>query len=480
MRVLGSLNNPAQTTTASTQTPIGSSVMFNVVQKSSDETKIVSGSSGGIGIMVNPTNNTGYFFEIVALTDQSLKTPTGTKSLANVYFYKNLAVKTKLDGVTSGADIDKTIPVELYNGLASILVDDGMFTGQQRVKGETNPSVYDISVEYKNLGGTLRFYLSINNNLITIVDDPEPLPITNSFALFVRGSSKCMFEHVYALSQTDEYGQSTGILPVASAEPFALNNVETKYEQYSINRVVKNTFLTQVQPSGTSKYNIYYDEFGSIMRECAYFNVQYDKAYPALLAKIAPTFNTYKGYAISGFNANPYSAEFLIFNTTDTVLNLDETSGNYLRILGITFTQDSTYDLTVDDYFNKKADYSNPKIAGTNLSPSTAKQTYVDIMNSRIVYGKKDFSLETIYIQDTDTAYKLMDWMITKIMKPRRSLGLDIFAMPIIQLGDIVEVEYTDKNSIDQIASSRFIVYSTEYSKNNTGPSMTVYLSEVV
>jgi hypothetical protein len=479
MRILGSLNNTEKTTTATSQTPIGSSVMFNVTQKSSDQSPIVSGSSGGIGIMVNPTNNTGYFLEIVALTDQSSTTVTGTKPLANVYFYKNLAVKTKLDGATAGADTDKTIPVELYSGLTSILVDDGAFTGQQRVKAETTPSVYDISIEYQEILNGLRFYISINNNLITVVEDTEPLPITNSLALFVRGSSRCMFENVFALKQKIEYGKSKA-LPVATTSPFELNNIETKYEQYSINRVVQNTFLSQVQPSSTPQYEIYYDEFGSIMRECAYFNVKYDKAYPALLAKIAPTFNTYKGYAVSGFTANPYSAEFLIFNTTDTVLNLDESSGNYLRILGVTYTQDSTSDLTVDDYFNKKSDYSNPKIAGTNLSPATAKQTYIDLINSRTVYGKKDFALETIYIQDTHTAYKLMDWMINRIMKPRRSVGLQIFAMPIIQLGDIITIEYVDKNSITQVASSRFIVYSIEYSKDGSGPSMTVYLSEVV
>jgi hypothetical protein len=473
MRIIGQLEDTKKEETARIQTAVGSTPMFIAEEKEAASGKTVAGSSGGIGIMVSPTNNTGYFFEIVALTEQSAKTAQGTKELANVYFYKNLATKTENNDAA-------TVPVELYHGLMQILVDDGNFTGQQKLKGEQTPSVYDLSIEYETIATGLRFSLSVNGNTVAIVEDTEPLPITQSVALFIRGSSRCMFENIFALAQSDPYGSSSGVKPVASSEPFALDNPEIKYEKYGLNRVVKNTFLTQIKPSADSKFKFYYDEFGTIMREAAYFNIKYDKAYPALLAKMSPTFNTYKGYAVSGFTPNAYGAEFLVFNTMDTVLNLDETSGNYLRIQGVTFTQESTHDLTVDEYFNKKSDLSNPSLAGTSQSPSLEKQTYLDLMNSRSVYGRKDFSISAPYIQDADTANKLMDWMIKRIMKPRRSVGLSIFAMPTLQLGDIVEIDYIDKNSINQVSSSRFIAYSMEYSKDSSGPSMTVYLSEVV
>jgi hypothetical protein len=120
-------------------------------------------------------------------------------------------------------------------------------------------------------------------------------------------------------------------------------------------------------------------------------------------------------------------------------------------------------------------------LASQNGSPLTAKQTYIDIMNSRSVYGKKDFVIDGPYIQNADNANKLMDWLVTKVMKPRKSVGLEIFPTPIMQLGDIVQVSYTDKNSVEQIsASSRFVVYNIEYSRDGNGPSMTVYLSEVI
>lgn len=481
LRIMGKVENTQKETSARSQTPVGSSPMFTTNPSSPDQDKQVSGSSGGIGIMVNPTNNTGYFFEVVALTDQSTKAASGNKSIANVYFYKTLAQKRKFND-NLAIDSDYSIPVELYSGLTQIIVDDGLFTGQAKIKGEQTTSVYDLSIEYETIANGLRFYLTINSNLIAVVEDTEPLPITQSLALFVRGSSRLMFENVYAISQIDDYGASTGVKPVAAAEPFVLDNPDSKYDNYGLNRVVKNTFLSNVNPTAPPGYKVYYDEFGTIMREAAYFNIKYDKAYPALLAKISPTFNTFRGYSVSGFTPNAYGAQFMIFNTTDTVLNLDETSGNYLRIQGVTFTQESTHDLTVDEYFNKTADFSNPSMANTGVSPSTAKQTYIDLINSRSVYGKKDFSIQAPYLQDSDAAYKLMDWMIARIMKPRRSVGIEMFAMPTIQLGDIVEINYSDKNSIIQVGggSSRFIVYNIEYSKDGSGPSMKIYLSEVI
>jgi hypothetical protein len=73
-----------------------------------------------------------------------------------------------------------------------------------------------------------------------------------------------------------------------------------------------------------------------------------------------------------------------------------------------------------------------------------------------------------------------MKWLISKIMKPRKSVGVSIFANPAIQLGDIVSIDYSD--SSDEIAfepNKRFVVYSIDYKKDPAGPSMTLYMSEV-
>jgi hypothetical protein len=213
------------------------------------------------------------------------------------------------------------------------------------------------------------------------------------------------------------------------------------------------------------------------------FDIKYDKAYPAIYAQLSPTFNRIKGYTVSGFRAGSYGAQFMIFNATDTALSLDETTGNYLRIQGVTFTQESQNKLTMDEYFNKNSDFSNPQfnLDNTVKSPYIAEQAYEDIKVSRIKYGKKDFSLDVPYVQTKDDATSLMAWLTSKMTKPRKSVGLEIFSTPTLQLGDIVNIEYLERD-IDKLSSSnkRFVIYSIAYSRSVSGPKMTVHLSEVV
>jgi hypothetical protein len=294
-----------------------------------------------------------------------------------------------------------------------------------------------------------------------------------------------MFENIYALSEN--YSQNS-VFTVGDTLASSLSegkiNANESFRKYAMSGIVQSTYLSGISAQEPPKYNMYFEEFGSIMRECAYFNIKYDRAYPALYAQLSPTFNRIKGYTTSGFQADSYGAEFLIFNATDKTLSIDETSENYLRIQGITFTQESNNELDLDQYFAKHSDFSNPEFKNNTelvVSPLKAKKDYEDIKVSRLTYGSRDFSIDAPYIQSQDAANELMAWLVTKITKPRKSIGVKIFANPMIQLGDIVTLNYKDKDGIDQVApgETRFVVYNIEYSKDVSGPNMTVHLSEV-
>jgi hypothetical protein len=95
-------------------------------------------------------------------------------------------------------------------------------------------------------------------------------------------------------------------------------------------------------------------------------------------------------------------------------------------------------------------------------SPTKAKKDYEDIRVSRTNYGKNEFTLNVPYIQSLDSANNMMKWITSKVMKPRKSIGVKIFATPTIQLGDIVSINFVD------------------YQRDQSGPSMTIYLSEVL
>jgi hypothetical protein len=449
-----------------TQTPAGSMGYY-------DSGKI-GGSSGGLAVLLNSENNNGYYLEVMALTN-SESSEAGSELLSNVIFYK-----------IKGNSAKNAVPIKLWSGAANILVDSGSFVGQSRVFGEENPTVYDLSIEYEDVGAnTRRFYLYINNRCVSIVDDGDRLPVYNNMALFVRGTSKLMFENVFAITKKYSLDSRSSLgTPINSIFGDSEVDVSEAMRKYSMSGAVQKTYLSDIGSQQGPGYDMYFEEFGTIMREAAYFKIKYDKAYPALSAQIAPTFNKIKGYTVSGFLPGAYGAEFLIFNNTDTVISLDETTGNYLRILGVTFTQNSDRVLTLSDFFNENSDLSNVDRLDKNPleSPTRAKKQYFDIVSSRSTYGTNSFTINAKYIQNSDAAKELMGWLIDKTIKSRKSVGLSIFGGSVLQLGDIVKISMSDSSGTDLSVASdkRFVVYSISYSRDAEGPETIVYLSEVI
>lgn len=572
MRIVGKI----ESTNQKSSTPFGAFPIYDAQDLDIDDPEKniqILGGAGGIGVGVNKERNTGYFFEIVSLTQDNINQytntdreqfvsynilsnpapscvnnvvtvrsetnidfvvgqriivtglvdsldPTDTRTplngeyevtainddgktfqytipgdsianrtsttggtafvstnapnnIANIYFYKNVADK---DG--------NAIPYRLWSGTGNIIPDDGRFVGQYRFTGEENPTVYDLSVEFVNIGTAKRFYLYINGVQVATVDDEDPLPFNNSVSLFVRGSSRCMFENVYAVATKPQNILSTTNEPISKI-PKNDNEVELSesIRRYVINGAIQKTYLSNVNAEGSPNFNLYIDEFGTIMREAAYLNIKYDRAYPALYARIMKTFNRLQAYAVSGFYAGSYGAEFLLFNCTDTNINLDDTTGNFLRIQGITFTQSTSRTLTVDDYYQKISSLSDPIYRDDNTlyNPFIAREEYNRIVNSRSRHGINEFTLESDYIQTDEAAEDVFGWVIGKISQPKILVGLNTFATFNLQLGDIIEINYKNNDGLDIISdpSKRFVVYNMEYNKSFGDENMTMYLAEV-
>jgi hypothetical protein len=465
------------------QTPSNATEYYVVSSQTGDQTTTLTGGSGGISIMLDSDGVTGYYFEICSLSSDNLENyntvdaNTGSESsvLHNVLFYK------VVNAVKDGKEI--ALPYKLWGGLSKILVDEGRFVGQDRLSNEANPTVYDLSIEYKEVGSTRRFYLYINGVQIATVDDTNPLTQKyNNMAVFVRGGSKCMFENVYALkNQYSQETQSAVVDNVSSAFGKQEINSSDALRKYAVSGFVQATYLSGIGAQNAPKYAMYYEEFGTIFRECVYFNVKYDKAYPAFRAILKPTFNNEKTYTSSGFYADAYGAEFLIFNATDKLISLDETSGNYLQIIGITFTQNTSNTLTADKFYQDRSNFADPIVLNnTILSPSKQDKIYQDVKISRSKYGRRDFTLDSIYIQNEDQANSLMDWILSKTISPRKIIMLEVFGIPHVQLGDIVNIDYT-MPSDDKFVEidKQFVVSEIQYGRSESGPSSIIKVVEV-
>jgi hypothetical protein len=463
MRIIGKAESSEKILTAQ-----NAFTYYSVDPQGQGDSPNISGGSGGISVMVNPNTHEGYYFEIVSLTGDNLQryslaneeTGQATSVLHNIVFYK----------VQPGTVNNEVVlvPYKLWGGLAQIIVDEGKFVGQDRVSNQNNPTIYDLAVEYEDIGSIRRFYLYVNNSQVATVEDTSPLPAYSNIALFTRGTSKCMFENVYALKNLQTQETSKNIVDLSSK---IFDNSITSSEalkKYSMSGIIQDTYLSGINIDSDKKFDIYFEEFGTIMRECAYFNIKYDKAYPAFIAYIAPTFNKEKTYTVSGFRAGAYGAEFLIFNNTDKSIVLDETSGNYLRIIGITFTQNTSNVLTVDDYFKQISNFFDPNIENNTLrSPVSADKVYKDIKMSRSRYGNKEFSLSSPYIQTDDFARNMMDWIIKKSLQPKKIIFMETFGTSHLQLGDIVKIRYNLPDGDILIdPNKKFVISEIFYSRS--------------
>lgn len=308
-------------------------------------------------------------------------------------------------------------------------------------------------------------------------------------ALFTRGSSKCMFNNVYALA--DRFSENTAAKVATKIDDVfgidSITNTEAM-RKYSMTGFVQSSYLESINTQTSPDFSMYFDEFGTIMREAAYFDIKYDKAYPALAAQIAPVINDSHTYVTSGLMAGAYGAEFLVFNTTDGSINLDAKTGAFLRIQGVTITQNTTKNLTVDDYYRQFGSLDRPKMIGNIRSgdPLKYKEQYDTVLQSRAKYGTKEFdTITSEYIQDDSVAESMMGWIISKTKKPRQLIGVDVFGMTHMQLGDIFTVDYKveptgqpEMNAISD-ATKEFVVYQIDLAKGADGNTMTAYLVEV-
>lgn len=462
------LGTPQEKETSKTQKLSGSYPLYTSANLSAP----VNGESGGIGILTN-TNGEGYYYEIVALNYADTKNFTVTDSIdaKTVIFYR---LKLNNDGIL--------IPTILYSGFQNILVDSGKFAAKvKRLQDSTEDSIYDLAIKVNKINNKdWRVSIYFNGYMIGTVQDKEPITsgVSQNISLFARGSSQVMFNDVYAIKTLKKKPAASEVK--ASSEIFNGNKTSNlSYSKYSMNSLVKTGFLSSLSPSEVPENSIYYEEFGTIMRECAYFNVKFDKAYPALRSKIAPQPAAVGQYLVTGYNSTPYRAEFLVFNTSDFALGLGDGQSfdTILNIVGITYTEEVAKELTVDGFYTNRSNFSS----NSDYSSQVYKNRYTDIKNNRVTYGNKAFTLDSPYIQTEGTATELMDYIINKISKPRKAVAVETFGMPIIQLGDLVKFSYDpNKNLPNTVTDNNFVVYAIEHQTRENGPSTILYLSEVV
>lgn len=413
----------------------------------------------------------GYFLEVIAMADDVNSGQTdcsnGNSYYHNIVCYKTIAAKNEKKQ-------DITLPIKLWGATIPIALDSGKFVSEDIANNDTF-NVIDIEVEMVTDN---KFDIYLNGIRIGQAIDDVPkennrvvkrLPANKEYGVFIRGDSHVMFENIWAVERSVTRAPDT-VFPdvfgdVEVNNRFEEVSLDTVFRRYSIPGFIRQAYLRNLVTDG-SKYRIEYEEFGAILRECYIVDADYTEAFPSFYSRILPTLESTPPFVISNEYLGPYGSEFIIFNTADKGIIIASGKATEVTINGIVMTQESEFSVTFDEFLEK---YKNI----LDVESLTRK-----IKLSRRRDGLVKFNVETgDYLQTVAAAESILSWAINYLTADLITANAEIFANPMLQLGDILLLQNV-KDTI--VTPKRMVIDSIEYTYDNSGPTMSLGLREVL
>lgn len=242
------------------------------------------------------------------------------------------------------------------------------------------------------------------------------------FGLYARGSSSATFEYVYGIYNTEGEpldGESWydriegGYRGDQWIEDWT-------YEVRQVRRRVRKKSQTVEQ-----KYNQrFFDEFGPILHEVREFDVKFTSDTPVLQSRIYLSNTTQ--VVCPEYTGDNTGARFVLasISRTNAVVSGDD-------------------ELTAEGagtINHKVFVYGRPVI---QKDPKKIERRDEWSIRRR---GEIEIEYESPWTQNENAANNLIDWLVTRWPRSDSSLTLEIFGNPLLELGDVVHVDY---NNID-------------------------------
>lgn len=282
----------------------------------------------------------------------------------------------------------------------------------------------DIDVTYEPGIGLFRCY--IDGRLVHSFSDPNGTLPPGTWGPFVRGHSIAAFEYFYVCNTVN--GQTPDI------------------EKSSFQHKITGGFASGFPDRETSRQNKnlvnwFFDDFGAWVHEMRKFEIKFDKV-PALDANVFLS-NTWDAYIIEA-NRTAFDASFWISNAgrDNSVLNGDDPSvfvgggdvKQQLLLYGqlITEEEESSISTSGGTFSNAVAETGN-------------KVTYSNEYAIR-KRGTVELSLDSNWIQSKSQAEAIGKWITDHWSEPVDNISVSGFFSPAIQLGDLVSVDYPERN----------------------------------
>jgi hypothetical protein len=245
------------------------------------------------------------------------------------------------------------------------------------------------------------------------------LPRTSKIALFANLGT-VNFDYAFAMPITAER--------YASAE---MENVYTnQFATSAASLAYGDLFVSGIQNIESQNQLKFIEEFGPVAREIRYVKQRYDRT-PAFPKYIHPNLNT--SVDVLGNKLNSFSSEMYLINNSGTTADILSSDGTKISVLGSSIVRSSETLEYMDDSINK---YDSPD----------------------------PVSFDTKWIQNNVDAKNLSDWIKGQWSRQQMILDINVFANPLISVGDIITVNYPYQG-LD--TSKKFVVTNVTQDWNN-------------
>jgi hypothetical protein len=310
---------------------------------------------------------------------------------------------------------------------------DDQETSAKRLGGIYGAVNYKVDIKVEINSGIVIIDAYVNNVKITARDIPVAgstnpaeniLPVTNRVAMFTN-KGKTSFDYIYAMPTTKEYYESTSLLDIYQGQ----------FGSATLNFMFGEKLLGNASSANIANGVI--EEFGTIAREIRYVSAKFESrpGYPLYTSTgINPHIQ------VLGQKLSSFGAELYVINNAGVFTPLDDGNLSSFTVVGNYIVQSGQ-----QEYSEKLAnEFSN----------------------------QEPVAFQSTWIQNEDDAKSLSKWIKNQWSKQQQVLNIEIFSNPLLSIGDIVSVKYTN-NNLD--GTGKFVVtnVSQNYSEG-LGTSITV------
>ncbi len=355
----------------------------------------------------------------------------------------------------------EVVPSETINAnggaLRNYIHEVGFFArhtngSHHRLAGKGTPFVfaldkwYDLDVDfYQEASGAHNITVYIDGiamSRIRLTSGRVALTGRNGF--FHRGTGAAEFEHFYAhaggeVARVDESSQFDrahgGYVSGQWGNEYVYGTKDATRTVGGKNEIYK------------QKYNQYYfDEFGPICHEIREMDIIFEK-YPVLHSRL---YMTNDKIVCPEYNADPFGAKFLLGNSSrDNAIGEGEDL--------ITFGAENPVTQHMMIYgrmvFQEEGQvYTEKNRSGDEINPLENE----DSIRRR---GRVEVDIDSKWIQSKAEAKSIARWILKHWSNGNDEVSVEMFGNPLIQIGDVVTLDYPAKNMLR--TTHRYFVIGT-------------------